>query len=320
MYFIIMVYAELATMVFLLIIHILFILWACQTVKAVIWSSMSAAVGVWFTTVNAADCEDRGWCKCSFGCVELWAGTSLIVMKHIGSCAFGALIIGICQLIRLILTAIDYYTQDLQDKNLLLKIVMKCSQCVMYCLQKTIEFISYFGYIFVAIKGYGFCRACGATFGFIAKYPTQTAVNKTVQALLRLLIGWSIPIVCTLVCFFVLDSLTAYQDYTAYLPALIVFIASYLIADGICTVYDCCIDTIYLSSFEDMERDGGPKYMSADLKAGFGIDDAPNEASKRANKSRAVSARRQEGKCAGQVTVLKVGNPAASGGGCESSL
>ena len=61
-------------------------------------------------------------------------------------------------------------------------------------------------------------------------------------------------------------------------PALIVFISSFIIADGICTVYDCCIDTIYLLSFEDMEREGGPKYMSNDLRNGFGLDKADQEA------------------------------------------
>ena len=52
---------------------------------------------------------------------------------------FGSLVIAICQLIRYVLTAIDYYTQDLQEKNIWLKLVMKCAQCVMFCLQKTIE-------------------------------------------------------------------------------------------------------------------------------------------------------------------------------------
>merc|ERR1719230_1869969 len=183
----------------------------------------------------------------------------------------------------------------------------------MFCLQKTIEFISYFGYIFVATKGVGFCNACVKTFAFVAEYPTQTAVNKTVQSLLRLLIGWSIPISCALVTFFILDGIPDYSEYNAMWPALIVFIAAFIIADGVCTVYDCCIDTIYLLSFEDMDREGGPKYMSADLRAGFGIDVADKEASKSAGKYKAVTVRRQEKK-AGKVTVLKCEGSSTSGG------
>lgn len=49
-------------------------------------------------------------------------------------------------------------------------------------------------------------------------------------------------------------------------------------------MYDCCIDTIYILSFEDMERSGGPKYMSNDLRQGFGFDEADKEATSAAIK------------------------------------
>lgn len=170
---------------------------------------MAAAVGVWFTTINAPGSAAHGCCGFGTGCAELWHSTFLVLSKHMGSMAFGSLILGICRLLRLILSTIDYYTQDLQDSNLFLKLVLKCdpiptlhygtlrqalsartcagrcSQCVMWCLQKTIEFISYFGYIFVAIRGENFCRACVSTFGFVVKNLSQTAVNKTVQSLLK---------------------------------------------------------------------------------------------------------------------------------------
>ena len=189
---------------------------------------------------------------------------------------------------------------------------------------------------------------------FIAKYTTQTAVNKTVQALLRLLIGWSIPLTCAVTTFYILDGVTAYKEYNSMWPALIVFISSFIIADGICTVYDCCIDTIYLLSFEDMEREGGPNFMSDELRAGFGLDCSEKESSDAAKKYKvgappiaqsppvawpgapshqsqahthvsrrdprrrqAVSVRKREKK-AGKVTVLKVsdtaGAPQTSGG------
>jgi len=293
-YYISIVWTETSTLVTLMLLHLLFILWTLQVIKATVWASMSAAVGLWFTQINAPGSKEHGVGGCSFGCGELCASTGLILAKHVGSMAFGSLIIGICQLIRLVLTAIDYYTQDLQDKNIMLKVVMKCAQCVMFCLQKTIEFISYFGFIFVATQGQSFCKACVSTFAFVAKYTTQTAVNKTVQFLLRLLIGWSIPLFCAVLTFLVLDGNAAYSEYNAMWPALIVFIASYIIADGVCTVYDCCIDTIYLLSFEDMEREGGPKYMSEDLRKGFGIDEADSEASDAAKNYRSVSRRKRE--------------------------
>lgn len=85
---------------------------------------MSAAVGLWFVTTNAPG--NQGCC-CGFGtgCSKLRSATALILMKHLGSMAFGSFIIGLCQALRVVLATIDYYTRDLQDKNFLLKLVMK---------------------------------------------------------------------------------------------------------------------------------------------------------------------------------------------------
>ena len=111
-YYIIMVWSETSTMLALLACHLLLILWTLQVIKATIWSSMAAAVGVWFTTTNSAENEKHKGCfKCGLGCGELWNATGLILLKHVGSMAFGALVIAICQLIRIVLTTIDYYTQ-----------------------------------------------------------------------------------------------------------------------------------------------------------------------------------------------------------------
>jgi len=289
-YYIIMVWADTQTMIMFFLAHLLLILWTIQFIKATVWSSMAAAVGSWFTTTNAP--EGRRRCPCSIGITELLKATGIIVSKHLGSMAFGSLVIAICQLIRVVLQFIDHHTQKMQDSNMLLKVVMKCSKCVMFCLQKTIEFISYYGFIFVAIHGVGFCRACSQTFVFVAKYMAQTVLNKMVQMLLRVLIGWSTPIACGLATFWILDNLYSYKEFNPMFPALVVLIFSYVVTDGICTVYNCIIDTIYLLSFEDMERPGGPIYLSANLREAFGIDTAAQEVTKDPSKYEAVCSRR----------------------------
>ena len=51
----------------------------------------------------------------------------------------------------------------------MLRLVVKCAQCCMWCLERTIQFISYYGYIFVAMEGCNFCKGCSETFTLIAK-------------------------------------------------------------------------------------------------------------------------------------------------------
>ena len=152
-------------------VHLFGVLWVVEFIKACAWITMSGAVCYWYFFKDDADKHER---------FPLLNSCRRVMRFHLGSAAFGALILAICQLIRYILATVDWYTKDLQDKNLLFKMAIKCSQCAMWCLQKTIEFISYFGFVYVALEGKNFCWSCKETFKFLLtpKNAAQTAVNK----------------------------------------------------------------------------------------------------------------------------------------------
>jgi len=242
---------------------------------------MSCAVAYWFVADNKPG-EGTTCCKAGTGATRLWDATWTIVSKHTGSMAVGSFIIALCQTVRIVLKAVDNATKAEQDKNLMFKLIIKCSQCAMWCLQKTVEFISYYGYVFVAIEGDSFCRACKETFVLCCTYPSQVAVNQTVKKLLGLLMTWSTPMICAVLCFYSLDANADYSDagYSPLYAAIFVFILGYVIADNITTVFDCCIDTIYLCAFKDMKENDPPKFMSNDMREGFGIDKAEAEGGK----------------------------------------
>ena len=152
----------------------------------------------------------------------------------------------------------------------------------MWCLQKTIEFISYFGFVFIALEGQNFCQACKNTFAFLLepKNAAQAAVNKTVEKLIVLIISWTTPTLMSLVCYGWLfndaEYMTDHVNNPLY-PAILVWIGSFFIADAIATVFECTIDTIFLCSFQDSKEYGG-KYMSPDMREAFGLDVAEQEA------------------------------------------
>mmetsp|Transcript_19534 Transcript_19534/g.44905 ORF Transcript_19534/g.44905 Transcript_19534/m.44905 type:complete len:245 (-) Transcript_19534:715-1449(-) len=218
-----------------------------------------------------------------------------IISRHLGSMAFGSLVMAICQLIRLLLNAIDDATKDAQDKSLLLKLAIKCARCAAWCLQKTIEFVAHYSYVFVAIDGTTFCRGCRDTFQLVALYPAQTAINQAVKKLLVLIISCSIPAICAICVFAILDNDESYRaEYAPLYPALTVFACAYLLSIGITTVIEGLIDTIYLCAFKDMEANKtfGPKFMSNNLREAFGIDTAVDEAGSAAAYYKPVEGRR----------------------------
>jgi len=297
-------FSNLGWKVLALVYQTLVIFWLSQFVRATVWTSMSAAICRWYVTDNAAGAE-KPCCGLGVGLGALFSATCLIVCKHLGSMAFGALIIAVVQTIRAIVLTIDYYTQDMQKTNCLLSLILKCVQYCLACIQKTIEMITYYGFVFVAMQGEPFCKACYSTMAFIIHYPAQTALNKTVARLLNLLIGWSTPVLAAACAFWYLEY--GAGDYPEKFNTLwaagVTFIIAFIVTSGITMIYDCAIDSIYLSAFKDMEENTPPKYMSEDLRKGFGLslssEDAFSEAGvpvELAKKHKSQTQRRREKK------------------------
>jgi choline transporter-like protein 2/4/5 len=194
-----------------------------------------------------------------------------IFSRHLGSIAFGAAILTIMTIIRMILAAIDYYTKEYQASNLALKIAMKCVQCCVWCFDQTVKFITYYGYIFVAIEGASFCSACWSTFSIIFKYPAQMSVNALVSKLLSVIISLSIPTSCTALGFIWIGNNS--DSSSPVYSAIAIFFLSYVIAICVTDVFKCCVDTIFVCSFKDMEENKPPKFMTEELRDGFGLKD-----------------------------------------------
>ena len=169
---------------------------------------MASAVGYWFVVDNAPNAPQArsGRCLGPAGCglCRLLDSTLTVCTKHLGSMAFGSLIVAACQLVRICLKAVEM--SDAGKQGLLMRLVLKCAQCAMLCLHKSVEFVSYYGYVYVALEGGSFCKGCKSTFHLVARFPAQVAVNKTVQKLLALLMGWSTPALCALSCYYRLDN------------------------------------------------------------------------------------------------------------------
>ena len=271
---------------------------------------MSCAVAYWFTYDNAPGAEHK-CCKTGTGLTRLASATWTITSKHLGSLAVGAFVIALCQTLRLLMKLLDSMTQEAQDKNVMLKLAMKCVQCCMWCLQKTVEFVSFYGYVYVAIEGCSFCWACKQTFQLVLSNPGQVSVNQIVKLLLSFLMTWSNPVLCATLCFYTLDSDAAYgaSGYEPIYPSVFVFLCAYVIASNVrtvhpnpnpkpkpnpnpnpsllpaphqvSTVYSCSIDTIFLCAFKDIKENGdAPKYLSNDLRRAFGFDGAGAEGGK----------------------------------------
>ncbi|XP_053439242.1 choline transporter-like protein 2 isoform X2 [Nycticebus coucang] len=193
---------------------------------------------------------------------------------HTGSLAFGALILAIVQIIRVILEYLDQRLKAAENK--FAKFLMTCLKCCFWCLEKFIKFLNRNAYIMIAIYGTNFCTSARNAFFLLMRNIIRVAVLDKVTDFLfllgKLLIMGSVGI---LAFFFFTHRIRIVQDTAPplnyyWVPILTVIIGSYMIAHGFFSVYGMCVDTLFLCFLEDLERNDGsaerPYFMSSTLK------------------------------------------------------
>ncbi|XP_039192564.1 choline transporter-like protein 4 [Crotalus tigris] len=194
---------------------------------------------------------------------------------HMGSLAFGSLILTIVQLIRMILEYLDHKLKEAE--NPVANFLMCCLKCCFWCLEKFIKFLNRNAYIMIAIYGKNFCVSAKNAFNLLMRNVVRVVVLDKVTDLLlffgKLLVVGGIGVLS----FFFFTGRIPTEDTRFkspvlnyyWLPILTVVVGSYLIAQGFFSVYNMCVDTLFLCFLEDLERNDGseekPYYMSKSL-------------------------------------------------------
>uniref|UniRef100_A0A8C9W0K9 Choline transporter-like protein n=1 Tax=Scleropages formosus TaxID=113540 RepID=A0A8C9W0K9_SCLFO len=192
---------------------------------------------------------------------------------HTGSLAFGALILSIVQVIRVLLEYLDHKLKGAQNK--FAKFLLSCLKCCFWCLEKFIKFLNRNAYIMMAIYGKNFCSSARDAFFLLMRNIVRVAVlDKVTDFLLFLGKLLIVGLVGIFSFFFFSGRIKATEDvgFTLnyyWVPILTVVVGSYLIAHGFFSVYAMCVDTLFLCFLEDLERNDGsmerPYYMPESL-------------------------------------------------------
>jgi len=239
-----------------------------QFISATGWCTMSGATYYWYFFRNASGEEADERTKW-----PITRALSRTVYYNSGSVAFAAFVIAVCDLVRII---IQYIERQISAKvgakasccsyGMLILMVVKCLSCCVYCVQKTVKFISYYGLVFVACQGNSFCLACYRTFFFFLQHPGQVGINALVTWLLQIFASFSIPTFCSGMFFFVLQSQAGARN--PLFPTILIFCLGFFVASMCMAVFKCVITTIFVCCFQDkLEFEG--KYMSKRLAKAF---------------------------------------------------
>ncbi|KAL4219650.1 hypothetical protein ACF0H5_022222 [Mactra antiquata] len=195
------------------------------------------------------------------------------IRYHLGSLAFGSLLIAIVQIIRVFLEYLDHKLKD--SGNAVARFILKCLKCCMWCLEKFLRFLNKNAYILIAIYGKSFCGAAKDAFFLIMRNVVRVVVLDKVTDFVLFISKLLCVSAVGVGSFFFFNGQVSYlSDYVPELnyfftPVILVVIGTYMIAACFFSVYSMAVDTLFLCFLEDLEMNDGtpdkPYYMSKEF-------------------------------------------------------
>ena len=220
------------------------------------------------------------WSKSKSSCI-LCKSIKDITIYHVGSVAFGSLLIAICKIVRFLITYIDRKIKSATGNkcNGLIIFLTCCCKCCLWCLEKFLKFLNRNAYIMVAIYGKNFCSSAKDAMQLMISNPLRAlvlnGVTDFVLFLGRLLITAAIGVLG-----FYFFSKNLYIDpkyayvfaptlHYYWVPLITVIIGTFFISKTFFTVYEMAVDTLFLCAMKDLDVHDGtwekPYFMSVKL-------------------------------------------------------
>lgn len=239
--------------------HMFGLFWVSQFILACEEIAIAGAVSTWFFTRKDETLVS-----------PFWGSVGRLIRYHLGSAAFGSLIIAVVKLIRFVF---EYVNHKLEvNKGPIVDFLVKLFRCCLWCLEKFLRFINKNAYIEIAIYGYSFCTAARQAFKTLLENAIRVAVLNLVTSFVLFICKLFVVAGVGIISYYWVTELnTSFSEDLNYFGAVVLVccVIAYLIADQFLNVYDMAVDTIFLCFAEDEKRNNGkdrPYYMDASLR------------------------------------------------------
>ena len=116
--------------------------WAVQFTLACTYTTYVAAPATWYFAHEDGVLSVTSSTSLCCGLAPLAWGALVVSTKHLGSMAFGSLVVTIIWAARLVLEYIDYLVKRQSDNPpLIVRLLLGCSKCCLYCLHKSLQYV-----------------------------------------------------------------------------------------------------------------------------------------------------------------------------------
>ncbi|XP_052074053.1 choline transporter-like protein 1 isoform X3 [Mytilus californianus] len=237
--------------------HLIGLIWTSEFIIACQQLVVSGTVATWYFSRNRNDLS-----------CTICKSMKMMIFYHLGSVAFGAFVITLVKLPRMILMYIHKKLKSSAGSNKCAEYCLKCCICCLCCLEKCLKFLNQNAYTVVAINGTSFCTSARkAFFTIIANALRVAAINSVGDFILFLgKIGVTAATGAVGIVWFKTKS----ELHFYAVPVLLVCVFAYFVAHCFLSVYEMVIDALLLCFVADVDdndgTDGRPYYASDKLR------------------------------------------------------
>ena len=209
-------------------------------------------------------------------------GVKWLFRYHLGSIAFGALIIAIMQMIKLMF---EYIRKKFEVRNnKCMEIMWNVVRCCIWCVDYYIRFITKNAYIQIAVKGVNFCSGAKGAFFLIIRNVAQFGITLGIANILMFIGKAFIMGVSGFLTYIILEKSSISEKlFAPFVPVIVVIIIAYLTSSIFLSVFSFAANTMLHCLFFDCEIGGGhtPKSLQDFVDEKEDLKSAQQNASKR---------------------------------------
>jgi len=193
--------------------------WFSQFIIAVGQIVVAMSLAMWYF------CRD----KSDIGNSTPFKAIKLTAAYHLGTAAYGSLIIAIIKTIRAVITYLQNKAKKSGSK--VAQIVLCCIQCFLWCLEKCMKFMNKNAYIQTAIFGYSFCKASRKAFFLILRNAARVLAVLYITNVVLVLGSVVITSATTFVGYIALGYVMSDELHGIVIPVLFIAFLAYFIAE-----------------------------------------------------------------------------------------
>ncbi len=233
------------------------LLWTLAFIGAVGEIVLAMVFSIWFFRRD----------KSTFGCGTRNLAYSIgkTLSYHMGTAAFGSLIIAIVQLIRAILSYVQKRVKN--STSTLVTVAFCCCTCFFWCLEKCFRFINRNAYILTAIYGYNFCTSAKKAFFLILRNIARVGAVSVLGGFILFIFRAVVVGLCAAATYYYIYWEVDSEDVSSPVgPAFLTAILAYTVAGAFANVVGMGISTILICFVVDEEAfDGYNRYADPKL-------------------------------------------------------